>query len=100
MKNQLSANQEGNVALIVAIVIACVGIIIGVALWQDHTNSLGYQYRNCVETSDNGENIGFNCGQRAYFVPSSERKQVFKDLAPDDQQGGPAAFTDDNAPNN
>lgn len=63
--------------------------MVALALWQTHTNTLEYKFRNCTEISDNSGYIGFKCKNGwSYYLPTSERHEVFNDLDPTDQVGG------------
>ncbi len=55
-------------------------ILIAAVIWigvvQDNNNSLATTLRGCVQTSDNSGYIGFECLDRQYYIPASERGQL------------------------
>ena len=66
-------------------------VIMIISIWQVHVNSLGYEFRNCTEISDDNNWIQFSCPNKnphyppsIYYVPENERNLVINDLNPDD----------------
>jgi hypothetical protein len=55
-------------------------VLLATAIWigviQDRNNSLSTTLRGCTKTSDNSGYIGFECPDRHYYIPASERDQL------------------------